>query len=58
MTPLEVIQSIEKNAPHWLTPEDRRILRLHRAAPLVRWGGVIGPVLCAVALIAMIWRIK
>jgi hypothetical protein len=58
MTPLEQARFFAKRAPHLLTDDDRAELRRARVAPLVRWGGIIGPVLCAVALIAMIWRIK
>ena len=58
MTPLEEARFFAKRAPHLLTDDDRDELRYARFAPLVRWGSIIGPVLCAVALIAMIWRIK
>jgi hypothetical protein len=57
MTPLEEARFFAKIAPHLLTDDDRAELRHARLAPLVRWGGIIGPVLCALAFIAMIWRI-
>lgn len=58
MTPLDQARFFAKIAPHLLTDDDRAELRYARFAPLVRWGGIIGPVLCAVAFIAMIWRIR
>lgn len=58
MTPLEQARFFAQRAPHLLTDDDRAELRHARLAPLVKWCGIIGPALCAAALIAMIWRIK
>ena len=58
MPPIYEARLFAIRAPHLLTDDDRAELRYARFAPLVRWGGIIVPVLCAVALIAMIWRIK
>lgn len=58
MTPLDQARFFAKRAPHLLTDDDRAELRHARFAPLVKWFGIIGPVLCAVAFVAMIWRIK
>lgn len=53
----ETLKRIETYAPHMLTPQDRRCLRLHRAAPAVRAGVPLSLVATALALVALIvWR--
>ena len=55
---IDALLKIESYAPHMLTPEDRRALRLYRAAPAVKRGSIAGVVLCALGLLALIWRMK
>ena len=55
---IETLLKIENYAPHMLTPEDRRALRMYRAAPAVKRGSIAGVVLCAFGLLAVIWWMK
>ena len=55
---IDVLLKIENYAPHMLTLEDRRALRMYRAAPAVKWGSIAGVVLCALGLVAVIWVMK
>ena len=58
MISIEALRRIASPAPHVLTPADRRAVRLHRWAPAIRFAAIIGPWLCALALIGMIWGMK
>lgn len=58
MTSIETLRRIASYAPHMLTTADRRRLRLHRWAWAIRAATVIGPALCALAFIGMIWVMK
>ena len=58
MISIEALRRIAAYAPHVLTPEDRRRLRLHRWAGAIRWASIIGPALCVLAFIGMIWGMK
>ena len=55
---IDDLEKIEAHSPHWLTPEDRRALRMYRAVPAVKWGSIAGVVLCALGLVAVIWVMK
>lgn len=58
MTSIETLRRIESYAPHILTDDDRRALRLHRWAGAIRLATYIGPAICALALGGMIWGMK
>ena len=58
MTSIETLRRIESYAPHILTDDDRRVLRLHRWAGAIRLATYIGPALCVLAFIGMIWGMK
>ena len=58
MISIEAIRKIASYAPHMLTPADRRRLRLHRWTPSIRAATIIGPALCVLAFIGMIWGMK
>ena len=58
MTSIETLRRIAAYAPHILTDDDRRRLRLDRWAPAIRLATYIGPALCALAFIGMIWGMK
>lgn len=50
---IEALQKIEAYAPHWLTPEDRRALRLHRAAPVVGYSVPVIVLAIGLALVVL-----
>ena len=52
------IETLRRIAPHILTDDDRRRLRLDRWAPAIRLATYIGPALCVLAFIGMIWGMK
>ena len=58
MISIEALRSIASYAPHMLTPADRRRLGLHRWAWAVRAATIIGPALCVLAFIGMIWGME
>lgn len=58
MTSIETLHRIESYAPHILTDDDRRALRLHRWAGAIRLATIIGTALCVLAFIGMIWGMK
>jgi len=58
MISIEALREIASYAPHMLTPADRRRLRLHRWAGSIRLATYIGPALCVVAFVCMIWWVK
>ena len=58
MTSIETLRRIAAYAPHMLTTADRRRLRLHRWAGAIRLATIIGPALCVLAFIGMIWGMK
>ena len=58
MTSIETLRRIESYAPHILTDDDRRDLRLHRWAGAIRLATIVGPALCVLVFIGMIWVMK
>jgi len=58
MISIEALREIASYAPHMLTTADRRRLRLHRWAGSIRLATYIGPALCVVAFVCMIWVMK
>ena len=47
---IETIERIAAYAPHILTPEDRRALRMFREAPAVQRRSYLGVACCTLAL--------
>ena len=58
MTSIEALRRIASYAPHILTDDDCRRLRLDRWAGAIRFATIIGPWLCVLAFIGMIWGMK
>lgn len=58
MISIEALREIASYAPHMLTTADRRRLRLHRWAGAIRLATYIGPAICVLAFIGMIWGMK
>ena len=50
---IETIERIAAYAPHMLTAEDRRALRMHQAAPKVRRVSLGAALACCAALAAL-----
>jgi len=58
MIRIETLRRIASYAPHILTDDDRLRLGLHRWAGAIRLATYIGPALCVLAFIGMIWGMK
>ena len=58
MTSVETLRRIESYAPHILTDDDRRALRVDRWAWGIRLATIVVPALCALAFIGSIWGMK